>query len=220
MLKMTNPLYIGLARLGSALSNPSRLRALNFLVQRKRSVGELAELLDESPANTAAHVKALRTAGLVTAEKRGRHVMVDLADPSVVRLFVALREAGEAIEPTVRLLQHQTDIADGAEVADLDVPALHEQTAKRSTWLLDLRPSEEFEAGHLPHARSMPYEELEHRLAELSPRRSFLIYCRGKYCPKAKRGTHSLLQAGFRAKRLPFGVAEWRAAGHVLEVRA
>lgn len=217
---MNNPLYAGLARVGAVLSSPSRLRALNFLVQRARTVGELAELLDESPANTAAHVKALRTAGLVTTEKRGRHVIVDLADPSVVRLLVALRETGEAVEPTVRLLQHDVDTADGAEVADLDVLALNEQTAKRSTWLLDLRPSEEFEAGHLPRARSVPYEELEQHVAELSPRRSLLIYCRGKYCPKAKHGTRSLLDAGFQAKRLPFGVAEWRAAGHPLEVRA
>lgn len=213
---MNEALYEETARIATALSSPVRLRALNLLFQAERSVGELAELLDESPANTAAHLKVLRAAGLVTAHKRGKQAIHAASGPHALALFMALRGAAETLSPTVRLLASEPDELDepGSNVAMDELLALD---PKRSL-LLDLRPADEYASGHLPGAVSVPFDAVGERLSALPKRRRVLVYCRGKYCPTARTGTAALREAGLRAEWLPFGVPEWRAAGYPVTV--
>lgn len=207
-------LYAELARLAGGLASPTRLRALHLVFQGEKSIDQLAALLGESTANTAAHMKALRAAGLISARRQGKYVYQQAAHPSVVRLFLALREAGEALAPALRLHDPMDD--DDASPVTLD--ELEEQTAPRRALLIDLRPAPEYQAGHLPGALSLPLPELDARLPGLPARRRLLVYCRGKYCPDARRGAHQLRHAGLRAERLLFGVPEWCASGRALAV--
>jgi DNA-binding transcriptional ArsR family regulator/rhodanese-related sulfurtransferase len=211
-----NGIYPELARIASALAHPTRLRALNLVFQGEKSIDELATLLGESPANTAAHMKILRDVGLVTARRQGKHVLQAAAAPSTLRLFVALREAGEVTSAAVKLLEKDA----GSTASSVDMGALEDVVGPRRALLVDLRPAEEFDAGHLPGATSLPIDALPARLAELPSRRRILAYCRGKYCPSAQRGTTVMREAGLRAERLAFGVPEWRAAGRALETEA
>lgn len=212
MTEANRVLYEELARLAAALANPTRLRALNLILQVPKSIEELAEELGESQANTAAHMKALRSTGLVSAERRGKYVYQKPSQEAVLELFLALRAAGEVLSPTVRLLNEAPDDT----VSDVTPADLETFVGERKAVLVDLRPAREFEAGHLPGARSLPFAELSQRCRELPPKRRVLAYCRGRYCPAAKLGVLTLRTAGLRAERLRFGVPEWLADGRQL----
>ena len=207
--------YAELARIAAALSSPQRLRAFNLLLQRDLCVEEVAELLGESEANTAAHLKALRGVGLVSARKVGKRVYQRADRGPGLRLYLALRDAGEALSPALRLLEQE--LRHDESVAGLTPADLERTLRSRRTKLLDLRPRPEFDAGHLPGATSLPFADLAERLDRLPARRRLLVYCRGKYCPNAEEGTRVLRGAGFAAERLPFGVPEWVSSGRDLE---
>jgi DNA-binding transcriptional ArsR family regulator len=206
--------YAQLARVAGALSSPVRLRALHLLFQRPRSIEELAKELGASVANTGAHLKALREVGLVTAERRGKYVIQAANGQEPLQLFLSLREAAEALLPAMQLLDRA---ADDDVRSDLSPETLDATVGPRRAMLADLRPLPEYRAGHLPGAVSIPFDELEARLGELPGRRRILVYCRGKYCPKARRGAELMRGRGLRVERLLFGVPEWLGSGRPLE---
>ena len=214
---MNDDLYAELARLAASLSSPTRLRALNLLFQGEMSLDRLAEELGESEAHTAAHMKALRAAGLVTARREGKRVFQKADREAGLRLFLALRDAGEALLPAVRLFEQSID---DESTSNVGMENLEETIGPRRAALVDLRPANEYEVGHLPGATSVPFAHLERTLPELPRARRILVYCRGKYCPNARRGTRVLREAGMRAERLRFGVPEWLASGRPLSVGA
>lgn len=209
MAESNETVYQELARIAAALSNPTRLRALNLLLQGAKPIEELAEALGESQANTTAHMKALRAAGLVTAERRGKYLFQRPSHEGVLQLFLALRSAGETLSPAIRLLNEMPD----ETASDVSPSELEDIVASRRALLVDLRPAREFAAGHLPGAQSLPFTALPGRAADLPAKRRVLAYCRGRYCPNARRGVLSLRAAGIRAERLRFGVPEWVAEG-------
>jgi DNA-binding transcriptional ArsR family regulator/rhodanese-related sulfurtransferase len=213
---MTNPVYEEQAKLAAALTSPVRLRALNHLFQGEKSIDQLADSLGESHANMTAHLKALRTAGLVTATRRGKRVF-HAATPEALRLFMALREATEALSAPLRL---HARAGTNASVSSLTVEEFAQRARSRSEIVVDLRPASEYAAGHLPGAVSAPFDELDERLPQFGAKRRLLVYCRGKYCPRAREGTSLLVDAGLRAQQLAFGVPEWVVAGHSPEVGA
>lgn len=129
-------------------------------------------------------------------------------------MFMALREAAEGSSAALRLEAQMYDEA----TSELSMDALGEVVGPRRAVLVDLRPEEEFAAGHLPGARSLPFAQLDERLRELPSTRRVLAYCRGKYCPNARHGARTMRNAGLRAEQLRFGVPEWRAAGYPVEV--
>ncbi len=209
-------IFANLARIGTALSSPTRIEFLELLAQAERSVEQLSNLTGASVANTSQHLQKLRQAGLVAGRKEGPYVFYRLAGDEVVALLAALGTVGEAylaeVERIVRLYLVQKD--------DLEpVPAkeLLERARKGLVTVLDVRPPEEYASGHLPGAINIPIHELEKRLRELPRRHEVVAYCRGPYCLMSYDAVSLLRRKGIKARRLAAGLPEWRLAGHPLE---
>ncbi len=209
--------YRHLADVPKALANDRRLELLDLLAQGEMSVETLAAQADLGVANASQHLQVLRRAGLAVARRDGRHVRYRLAGDDVLRLVQAIRAVGEArLAGMERLLRELHD--DQLEPLDLD--ALRERLGDGATIVLDVRPDDEYRAGHLPGARSIPVGELEARLVELPEDATVVAYCRGPYCKMSDRAVELLRAAGLRARRLGAGPPEWRAAGYALETGA
>jgi rhodanese-related sulfurtransferase len=204
--------FENLARIGTALSSAVRLDLLELLAQGERSVDELARLTGATVANTSQHLQKLKQAGLIAGRKEAQFVRYRLAGDEVVALFHALGAAGQAyladVDRIVRLYFTAKDEMEPVPAAELL------QRAKRGlVTVLDVRPSEEFAAGHVPGAVNIPIHELEKRLAELPRRKEVVAYCRGPYCLMSYDAVHLLRKKGLKARRLQDGLPEWRLAG-------
>lgn len=209
-------LFQHLARIGTALSSGTRLEFLELLAQGERTVDQLATLTGVTVANTSQHLQKLRQAGLVVGRKEGQYVYYRLAGDQVVGLLETLGKAGESylaeVERIVRLYLTTKD--------DLEpVPAqeLLERARKGLVTVLDVRPPEEFAAGHLPGAVNIPIQELAKRLGELPKRKEVIAYCRGPYCLMSYDAVDLLRKKGLKARRLEAGLPEWRYAGLPVE---
>ena len=209
-------LYDAIGRVALALGNAGRLQILEFVAQRERSVDELAGMSGLSVANTSKHLQALRQAGLVTARKEGLRVYYSLAGDDVVGLLSALREVSEhrmaEVEKVIK-----TWLAHRDEMEPVPAKELLERAKKGLVVVLDVRPTEEFDAGHLPGAVNIPIHQLEKRLRELPKRKEIVAYCRGPYCLMSYDAVSLLRKKGIKARRLQAGLPEWRAAGLPVE---
>src|SRR5215216_2539446 len=205
-------LYAEFATIGKALASPHRLELLDLLGQGERSVDELAQEIEQSLANTSAHLQVLRQARLVESDKRGLNVVYRLAAPEVFGLWRTLRDLGAArLAEVDRLVE--TFITDRASLDAVDLSELERLVAEGSVTLLDVRPALEYRQGHIPRAWSMPVEEPEQRLAELPRDRDVVAYCRGPYCVFSDEAAQLLKTHGFRVRRFEAGFPEWRASG-------
>lgn len=209
-------LYEAFAQVGKALSNPHRLRILNLLSQCDLAVDELASALDQSKANTSAHLKVLRQSKMVDRRRDGKRVYYRIAGDQAAAVWMVLRDMGLRELPRARELMRRHRQDDKADFSLLDSAELREKIATGEVMLLDLRPAREFAAGHLPHAQSIPLTELEDRLDELPLNKSIVAYCRGPYCVGAITSVELLRNAGRDAYILRESVLEWRA--HQLEL--
>jgi rhodanese-related sulfurtransferase len=210
-------LYEQLARVGKALAAPRRLELLDLLSQAPRTVEGLAEQTGMSIANTSQHLQILRAAGLVSSEKDGLFVTYRIAAPDVADLCLRLRSVAETRLAEMERVKKQFFASDDGLDA-LDRKELLERVRRGQAVLLDVRPTEEFEAGHISGAISIPHDELKRRLAELPKRREVVAYCRGPYCVFAIEAVKLLRSRGFKAARIEDGVTEWRARGLPIEV--
>ena len=208
--------FATLARVGTALSSPARIEFLELLAQAERSVEQLAAMTGQTAANTSQHLQKLRQAGLIVGRKEGLYVFYRLAGDEVVGLLSALNRVGETyvaeIERIVRLYFAQKDSLEPVKAEDL-----LDRVRKGLVTVLDVRPKEEYAAGHLPGAVNIPIGELEKRLTSLPKRREFVAYCRGPYCLMSYDAVALLRKKGFRARRLEAGMPEWRHAGLPVE---
>jgi rhodanese-related sulfurtransferase/DNA-binding transcriptional ArsR family regulator len=195
--------YGELARLGKALASPVRLQLVDLLRQGPRSVEALAATAGISLANGSRHLQQLRAARLVETERQGRHVHYRLTDAGVSAAFSTLRGLAEALLPEMDRLRRALGALAPAEREEV----LAELRAGRAT-LIDVRPAVEFEAGHLPGARSIPLADLPARLGDLPRGRPVVACCRGPYCPMAVDAVGQLRAAGFRARHLDLGFAD------------
>ena len=209
-------LYEQLARVGKALASAGRLQLLEFIAQRERSVDALAAMSGLSVANCSKHLQELRRAGLVTARKEGLRVYYALSGDDVVALYSALQHVAQnrvaEVERLVRLWLTHRD-----QLEPIPAAELLERARKGLVTVLDVRPAEEYAAGHLPGAISIPVEQLESRLAKLPKKREVIAYCRGPYCLMSFEAVDKLRKRGWRARRLENGFPEWRAAGLPIE---
>lgn len=205
-------LFEHFGRIGQALSSGKRLELLEFLAQGERSVEALGTAAGLSTANASHHLQQLRRAGLVASRKEGLKVYYRLSGDEVIELLASLRAVGERYLAEVdRLVEKVLGTKDPLE------PLTREQFLERlrqgTVTVLDVRPAEEYGAGHLPGAINLPLTEIEKRLATLDPDREFVAYCRGPYCVLAFEAVALLRSRGLNARRLEDGYPEWRAAG-------
>ncbi len=212
-----NQLYEQFARLGKALASPHRLELLDVLAQCERTVEALAQETGMSVANASQHLQVLRAAHLVEVRREGVSIYYRLADESVFRMWQALRTVGEAqLAEIDRVVQ--TFLQDRAGLQAIDAHELLKLLTDDQIILLDVRPAEEYEASHLPQARSIPVTELEARLAELPADKEIVAYCRGPYCVFADEAVALLSARGYQARRLAEGLPEWRLLGLPVEI--
>lgn len=195
--------YAELARIGKALGSPIRLQLLDLLRQGARTVESLAGEGGIAVANASQHLQQLRSARLVSAERKGKNVEYRLADERVSAAFGVLRGLAELLLPEMHRLRRELGVLGPVEREE--ILALVRDGA---VTLLDVRPAQEFEAGHLPGARSVPLAELSARLREIPRDREVVAYCRGPYCTMASEAVALLRAAGFAARHLDLGVPD------------
>jgi rhodanese-related sulfurtransferase len=217
--RFKDSIYGQLARLGKAVSAPKRLELLDLLCQGPRTVEALAGQAALSVANASLHLKVLRAARLVEAEKKGVHVEYQLADEQVCRFFAALRELAEArlaeVEQAARAYFEERGAMEAIASAEL-----LRRVRRGEVTVIDVRPSEEYRAAHIPGALSMPLPDLKGRLGELPKGRDIVAYCRGPYCVMAVDAVELLRKRGYQAYRMEHGVLDWRARGLRVETGA
>lgn len=200
------------ARVAKALGSAKRIELLDLLAQTPRSVEALAGLTGMSVANTSQHLQVLRRVTLVIAEKAGSFVTYRLAGPEVAGLLAGLRNVAKSRIAEVELVTRQ--FLNGREGMErIDQKTLVKKVRGGEVILLDVRPSVEFQAGHIPGAISMPLADLKKRIAELPKEGVIVAYCRGPYCVLAMEAVGLLSAKGYQAVRLEDGVQDWRARG-------
>lgn len=208
--------YRQIAEVGRAVTSPRRLELLELLAQGPRTVEALARQAGQSVANVSQHLQVLRAARLVEVEREGIRMRYRLADGRVTEFCLALRRLAEARAEELGALTRDY-LADRGVLEGVDQEELLGRVARGEVLVIDVRPAEEYQAGHIPGARSVPLAELQERLGELPKRSPIVAYCRGPYCVLAIEAVSRLRALGFRADRLEAGVPDWSARGLPLE---
>lgn len=215
--RFKDTVYALQAQTGKAVASPRRLELLDLLAQGPRTVEALARETSQTIANTSQHLQVLRGAHLVEAEKRGLYVTYRLAGEEVTRFCLALRQLAESRTAELERAA-QGFLEERGQLEPIDQEALLARIRRGDVTLLDVRPEEEYHAGHIPGALSVPLAELERRLSELPRRRDVVAYCRGPYCVLAIEAVARLRARGYRALRLEAGIPDWRARGLPVEI--
>ena len=210
-------IYEQFARIGKAVSSPKRLELLDLLCQGPRTVEVLAKESGLTVANTSQHLQVLRAARLAETEKEGLYVIYRLADQNVCEFFRAMRVLAESRLAEVELIKRR--FLEGREgMEPVDRKALLERVRKGAVTVLDVRPKEEYHAGHLPGAISIPLKELQLRLSDLPRDQEIVAYCRGPYCILSIQAVELLRSRGFKAVRIEEGIQDFRAMGFHIAV--
>ena len=205
-------IYEQFARVGKSVSSPKRLELLDLLCQSERTVEALAKEAGMTLANASQHLQVLRAARLVEVEKEGVYMTYRLADSAVCEFFRTMRVLAESRLAEVEQIKRRfLEGREGMEPVDRDL--LLERVRKGAVTVLDVRPVEEYNAGHIPGAISIPLKELEPHLSELPRDQEIVAYCRGPYCVLAIQAVEVLRNKGFHAIRLEDGIQDWRAMG-------
>jgi ArsR family transcriptional regulator len=208
--------FAGFAEVAKAFGHAHRLEILELLAQSERSVDALAERAGLSIANASQHLRLMRRAGVLASRRDGKHILYRLSDPAVLDLVAALHRVGE------RNLAEVREVVGGYfRERDALEPVTRKELARRLkeglVTVLDVRPEDEYAAGHLPRAINIPLRELSRRLREIPKNREIVAYCRGPYCVLAFEAVAVLRERGFKIRRLADGFPEWKAAGLPVE---
>jgi rhodanese-related sulfurtransferase len=210
-------LFDEFARMAKALSSGRRAEIVDLLANGERSVESIATEIESSVANASQHLQILRRAGLVSSRRQGTSIFYRLASPEVVALWRSLQSvASERVADVARLARAYTGELNGIELLT------KEELAKRirrkdDLLVLDVRPAEEYAAGHVPGAVSIPVADLRQRLKELPKNKEIVAYCRGTFCAFAPEAARYLAKKGYRTSVLDSGLPDWEAAGLPVE---
>ncbi len=211
--EIKDQLYEQFARVGKVTGHPKRLELLDLLCQGERTVEELARAVDLKLTTASAQLRVLRDARLVAVRREGKHVHYCVADDSVCRLLQVVQEVARSqlseVSEAVRIHFEAGDPIEPIAAAELK----RRIAAGDDVVVVDVRPRQEFEAGHIAGAVSIPLEELSERLDELPDDVEVVAYCRGPYCVLAPEAVAQLREAGRQVRRLEVGYPEWRLAG-------
>jgi rhodanese-related sulfurtransferase/predicted transcriptional regulator len=200
------------AQTAKTLGHPHRIEIIELLAQGERSVEAVAALAGLTVATTSQHLQTLKRAGLVTARRDGKFILYSVAGDEVIELVSALKVATERhVAEMDRIVRGYFDTRDAMEPVSRE--ELLERARSGLVTVLDVRPADEFAAGHIPGAANIPLAELEQRIGELGKDREIIAYCRGPYCVYAFEAVAALREAGFKARRLEDGLPQWRVAG-------
>ncbi len=203
-------LYEQFARIGKALSNPHRLELVELLAQGERTVEDLAAEANLPIANASQHLQVLRAAQLVDVRRDGLYAYYRLSDERVFRVWQVLRDLGEQqLAEVDRLVE--SFLQDRSPLQTINAAELLQRIEAGDVVVLDVRPELEYRSGHIPQARSIPMDELDTRLGELSRKKEIIAYCRGPYCVFADEAVALLQKHGYRARRLVEGLPDWQA---------
>lgn len=217
--ELKDELYGQFSRIGRAFGSPKRLELLDLLAQGERPVEELAAETGLTLKNASAHLRVLREARLVDTRKESPYVLYRLADESVFILLRQLESVARArLAEVQRLVQDY--YYDPGELEPVGSEELARRMTEGDVIVLDVRPEEEYRAGHIPGARSIPVGELEARLSELPAAGEVVAYCRGPYCLFSLEAVEVLRRNGVQARRMEAGLPDWRAAGHAVQATA
>ena len=206
---LKSALFEEIAVMGKAFSSPRRLELIDLLAQGPRNVDQLARASRQSVANASQHLQALHAAGIVSREREGSQVRYELASDEVLRLWLALRDT--SAEQLAEVERSARDYL-GSDVEAIDRDELVARMRRGEIELIDVRPPEEFAAGHIEGARSLPLDRLEEHLGNLPSDREVIAYCRGPHCVMAPDAVRRLQAAGLKARKLKDGWPEWRLA--------
>jgi rhodanese-related sulfurtransferase/DNA-binding transcriptional ArsR family regulator len=210
--EVKDALYEQFARVSKALSSPKRVEIVDLLGQAERTVEALAQATGMGVTNTSAHLQVLKRARLVETRKERTKVYYRLADDEVSRLFAAFRDVASHRLAEVEQIARDY-FAAREELEPLTRQELRKRMRGEDVVVVDVRPQEEYAAGHIPGAISLPVGELSDRIGELLPDVEIVAYCRGPYCVLAPEAVGILARRGFRTRRLEDGFPEWRLAG-------
>ena len=210
--ELKDPLYAQFARIGHALGSPVRIELLDLLAQGEKTVEALADHSAAGIKNVSAHLRVLRQARLVETRRDGTYIYYRLADGDVGRFVRDLQRLGQRRLAEVEQVTRQY-IDDRDELEPVTQAELRKLVRDGDVTVIDVRPADEYEAGHIPGALSIPVSELKRRLRELPKRREIIAYCRGPYCVFSLEAVTLLRQHGFRARRTDEGLPAWRDAG-------
>lgn len=209
-------LFEQFARIGKALGNANRLELLEFLAQGERSVDALASVSGLSVANTSQHLQQLRQAGLAATRRDGKTVFYRISDPGVLDLVDRMRRVAKRhLAEVEQLVNRYLTVKDDLEA--LPAAGLLDRARQGLVTVIDVRPREEYVAGHIPGAVNIPLNELEKHLRSLDRDKEVIAYCRGPYCVLAFEAVARLRRKGLDARRLQDGFPEWQLAGHPVE---
>jgi rhodanese-related sulfurtransferase/DNA-binding transcriptional ArsR family regulator len=209
-------MYDQFARVVRAMANPHRLELIDLLAQGERTVEDLAREASLSIANTSQHLQTLRAAQLVEVRREGLYAFYRLGDERVFQVWQSIRDLGEARLAEIDRIVH-TFLANRADLEAVSAGDLVERMQSDGLVVLDVRPPEEYRAGHIPGARSVPVSEVESALKQIPPDHEVIAYCRGPYCVFSDEAVELLRAHGYNAKRLRGGLPDWRAAGLPVE---
>ncbi|PXY40925.1 ArsR family transcriptional regulator [Flavobacterium cheongpyeongense] len=205
-----NEVYGELSKISKAMSNPHRIEIIDLLAQRPYAVEEIASCTSISTANASQHLQVLKSAGLVTVNRRGYFIYYSLASEKVFDVWRGLRELGieqsskarEAVD-RFRMNYHSLQPA--------GIDEIYEKVSKGKITLIDVRPEDEFIYGHIQNALSIPIDKLVSRLEELSKEMEIIVYCRGPFCIYADQAVEILTKEGFNANRMIEGYPDWKS---------
>lgn len=200
--------YEGLAEMAKALANPLRLELIECLAQSPRAVEVLAGICALPVKTVSHHLQILKTAGLVKRNSRGREAIYSLADAAVARIWIQLRLLAEK----QGLIRNLPSVPQGLTTFEFQAMLKNSRPT-----IIDVRPKEEFAAGHIPGALSVPLDELDTRIDELPKNQPVVAVCRGPHCRMANWAVGTLRDQGFDARRYEDGMLEWLAAGHEIK---
>jgi ArsR family transcriptional regulator len=205
--------FSGLAEIAQALGHAHRLELLEHLGQGERSVEDLASRTGLTVANTSRHLQLLRRAALVVGRRGGKRIFYRLSGEDVViGLLLALSKVGEQNSAEIaRVMGNYFRARD--ELEPISRGELLDRLRRGSATVLDVRPEDEFQQGHVPGALNIPLSQLERRLAELPADREVVAYCRGPWCVLSFEAVAALRQRGYQVRRLEDGFPEWKVAG-------
>ncbi|AND79501.1 ArsR/SmtB family transcription factor [Streptococcus pantholopis] len=203
-----NSLYGELAKMGKGLSNEKRIEILSLLMHAPKTVEVIANETGMSVANTSRHLQILKETCLVKTQRSGNFIIYALSSDAVAQLVLLLRDIGQEERAEIKQIETEHDQADGIPLLDLSAALM--KSKSQDVMLLDLRPEDEYQVGHLPRAVNLPISDFSSQKTQLPMEKEIIVYCRGRFCANANLAAKELQDLGYRAYSLNSSYIDWK----------